>query len=121
MPGKLDHREALRPRGWAGSEGGDAGTTNGEQEKEREEGGGGEERETRRWKRPGHAAAALGLDPVCTVVPDDVFIASLWATRSPVPSQPKGREPRTGTGGSYSHPGGPGFSPPPPTLSEYSH
>lgn len=39
----------------------------------------------RRWKRPGHAAAALGLDPVCTVVPDDVFLASLWAARSPVP------------------------------------
>lgn len=38
MPGKLDHREALRPRGWAGSAGGDAGATNGEQEKEREEG-----------------------------------------------------------------------------------
>lgn len=30
MPGKHDHREALRPRGWAGSAGGDAGATKGE-------------------------------------------------------------------------------------------
>lgn len=37
------------------------------------EAGGGEKRETRRRKEPAHAAAAVGLDPVCTVVPDDGF------------------------------------------------
>lgn len=38
------------------------------------EAGGGEKREARRRrKEPAHAAAAVGLDPVCTVVPDDGF------------------------------------------------
>lgn len=77
MPGKHDHRgrcgpadgrgqrvgmpEPLRGSGMGGARG--AG----------EEAGGGEEREARRRKRPAHAAAAVGLDPVCTVVPDGVF------------------------------------------------
>lgn len=49
MPGKHDHREALRPRGWAGSAGGDAGATKGERnggggsEGSGEEAGGGDE------------------------------------------------------------------------------
>lgn len=77
MPGKHDHREALRPRGWAGSAGGDAGATKGERDGGGTEGsgeaGGGEKREARRRKEPAHAAAAVGLDPVCTVVPDDGF------------------------------------------------
>lgn len=70
MPGKHDHREALRPRGWAGSAGGDAERLRGNPEKELGEGrkGGGEWRE-----RPAYSATALGLDPVYTVGPGDVF------------------------------------------------
>lgn len=52
--------EPLRGSGMGGTEGSG-------------EAGGGEEREARRRKQPVHAAAAVGLDPVCTVVPDDGF------------------------------------------------
>lgn len=45
MTGKHDHREALRPRGWAGSAGGDAEATKGER------GGGSEGRQRRSWGR----------------------------------------------------------------------
>lgn len=46
MPGKHDHREALRLRGWAGSAGGDAGATKGERDV-----GGGDRGERRSWGR----------------------------------------------------------------------